>query len=185
MSRIALAFTLAVATMTTGSAGRSPAQADGRFPSVSGRSLAGREYVLPRDFAGERNVVVVAFKREQQREVASWTPALVELEKRTPAVRVYGVPTLPSGARFMRGIIDRGMRRGTPDEAERERTITLYVDTDAFRRALAIPDDRQVQVLLLDRAGTVLWRTAGRYDAARMQALSDALSREPSPRPGS
>ena len=181
MSRIVLTLTLAIAAMTSDSTSRTPAsRASGgpvRFPAVSGRNLEGKEYALPRDFEGERNVVVVAFKREQQHDVASWTPALGELARTTPGVRVYGMPTLKASWRIMRGMIDGGMRRGTPDASEREHTITLYVDTDAFRKALAIPDDRQVHVLLVDRAGTVLWRTAGRYDAARMQSLSDEVSR--------
>jgi len=37
-----------------------------RFPRLAARDLEGRVHSLPYDFAGTRNLVVVAFRREQQ-----------------------------------------------------------------------------------------------------------------------
>lgn len=156
-----------------GDASREPSR-EARFPVVRGTNLEGRDFTLPRDLEGERNVVIVAFEREQQRDVDTWLPALGDLARTTPGLRVYELPTIATPYRLMRPIIDGGMRRGIPDRAVREATITLYLDTDDFRRALAIPDARDIHVLLVDRAGRILWRTAGRYDAAAMERLAAA-----------
>ena len=42
-----------------------------RFPTLSSDNLERQAFTLPADFGGERNVVFVAFKREQQAEVDS------------------------------------------------------------------------------------------------------------------
>jgi hypothetical protein len=52
------------------------AQDPPRFPAVTGRSLEHRTFKLPADFEGERNLVLVAFKRAQQADVDSWMPFL-------------------------------------------------------------------------------------------------------------
>jgi hypothetical protein len=44
------------------------------FPQLAARDLGGREVALPAGLPGERNVVIVAFRREQQRLVDSWVP---------------------------------------------------------------------------------------------------------------
>lgn len=148
---------------------------DVRFPAVSGRNLEGREFALPRDF-GDRSIAVVAFRQEQQRDVDTWLPALRELGREHPGLAVYELPTLATRYRLIRAFIDGGMARGIPDRAAREATITIYTDAGAFRRALAIPDDGAIHVLLVDRAGRILWRAAGRYDERAMAALAATVA---------
>ena len=135
------------------------------FPSVTGRSLTGRTFQLPGDFEGERNVVLVAFKRHQQEDVDTWTPHLRPLVARDSRLRVYELPTLGRGYRLMRGMIDGGMRRGIPDSAVRAATITLYINKRPFRDTLGIADENRIHVLLVDRSGRILWRAAGPYTA--------------------
>lgn len=50
------------------------------FPTVQGGDLTGRQMVLPRDFEGEVNIVLVAFRREQQFLIVSGIPAIQPLE---------------------------------------------------------------------------------------------------------
>jgi hypothetical protein len=131
------------------------------FPSIEGRNLEGQTLVMPRDFAGEMNVVFVAFKREQQADVDSWGPALDTFRARYPALRVYELPTLGRRYRFMRAIIDGGMRGGIPDPAVRAATVTRYMDKDPFKRALSIHTEDQLQILLVDRTGRLRWQRSG------------------------
>jgi len=39
------------------------------FPSVKASNLEKRDFNLPADFEGERNLLLVAFEREQQKDV--------------------------------------------------------------------------------------------------------------------
>lgn len=149
------------------------------FPVVEGRNLEGQTLVMPRDFAGDVNVVFIAFKREQQADVDSWGAALDTLRARRPGLRVYELPTLAREYRLMRRIIDGGMRGGIPDSAVRAATITLYIDKDPFKRALGISNEDHIQVLLVDRGGRIRWQRSGRFTAALGAELDDALRTAP------
>jgi hypothetical protein len=146
-----------------------------QFPVVQGRSLAGRRVTLPADFEGDLNVVLVAFKRHQQDDVDTWTPHLRELAARRPALRIYELPTLASSYRLMRTFIDGGMRGGIPDSAVRAATITLYIDKRPYKAALRIPNEDQIHVFLVERAGRILWRAAGPFSADAAAQLEAAL----------
>ena len=145
------------------------------FPVVQGRSLTGRRVTLPTDFEGDLNVVLVAFKRHQQDDVDTWTPALRALAARRPGLRVYELPTLASGYRMMRGFIDGGMRGGIPDTAVRAATITLYIDKKPFKAALRIEGEGEIHVFVVERGGRILWRAAGRYTPEALAQLEASL----------
>lgn len=68
--------------------------------------------MLPADLKGELNVVLIAFQREQQRDVGSWLPFLKSVTESQRDVRVHEVPTLGRRYKLMRPFIDGGMRRG-------------------------------------------------------------------------
>ncbi len=52
----------------------------GELSPLSGRSLDGRSYELPGDLAKPYNLLVVAFRREQQAVADQWLPWLIALE---------------------------------------------------------------------------------------------------------
>ncbi len=147
-----------------------------RFPIVTSENLEGRTFTLPRDFGGERNVVFVAFERQQQRDVDSWVPLVKSLVSRTPDTEYYEIPTIKRMVAPVRWMINRGMRGGIDDRGARERTITLYLDKEPFKRALGIATEQEIHVLVVDRAGNVLWRTAGAFSDDKGQGLSRALT---------
>lgn len=156
------------------------AQARGSvFPTIEGRNLERREVELPGDFAGERNIVLVAFKQRQQREVNSWLPALGAMRREAGNVEVYEIPTLHRGWTPLRGWIDGGMRSGIPDRSTREATITVYINKAPFKAALDITSESRIHVLLLDRDGRVVHREVGPASAAGVQRLRTALGLPP------
>ena len=146
------------------------------FPVVTGSNLLRQELTLPRDLGGELNIVLIAFQRWQQAEVDTWLPWAEQLERTHAGVRAYELPTIQRLNRLVQAFIDGGMRAGIPDPVARERTITLYVDKGAFRRALDLPNEDAIYVLLLDRAGQVLGRAAGVYTPEKGEALARAIA---------
>jgi len=170
---------LLASTLTPGSSfGRADtigAVADtlGRFPSVEGRNLEDERFSLPADLRSPLNVVLVAFKREQQEDVDTWMPFLKTLHEGRRDLSVYELPTLGRRYRLMRSFIDGGMRRGIPDSAVRAATITMYIDKTPFRESLRLRDEDRIYVLLVDREGRVFWRSEGRFT----QTAGDELSR--------
>jgi hypothetical protein len=147
----------------------------GTFPIIKASDLNKKEIVLPTGLAGERNVVLIAFQREQQTDVDTWLKPLPALLSKRQNVRYYELPTIGRGAGMFRMFIDNGMRSGIPDKAQRERTITLYLDKEPFKKALQLGSENQIHALLLDKAGKVLWRAEGRFDEAKGKSLEAVL----------
>ena len=147
------------------------------FPPMQGQNLEGRTFEMPRDFAGELNVVFIAFKREQQADVDSWGAALNSLRKRHADLHVYELPTLGRSYRFVRPMIDGGMRRGIPDSTVRAATITLYIDKSPFKRALGITTEDYIEVLLVDQRGNIRWQCSGPMTPSLGAELEAAIGR--------
>jgi hypothetical protein len=68
------------------------------------------------------------------------------------------------------------MRAGIPNDATRARTITLYLDKHAFRKALDIQNEQTIWVYLFDKSGNVFWRIEGRFTKEKGEALRKAIN---------
>jgi hypothetical protein len=145
------------------------------FPEVSGRNLEGREFRLPNDFEGRANLVLIAFQRDHQALVDTWMPAAAALSESLPDVRYYELPTIGSGYRLFRALIDGGMRSGISDREARERTITLYLDKDDFRDALGLASEKTVYVLVLDADGKVVLTVEGVHSVEKSAIVREAI----------
>lgn len=146
-----------------------------QFPTVKASNLEKRELSLPADFEGERNLLLIAFEREQQKNVDTWLHEMKRFEELDPGFRYYELPTIQRPIGWMRWFIDSGMRRGIPDRKARERTITLYLDKKPFCDALHITNQKKIYALLVDRSGQILWRSDGDFDETKGASLKDAL----------
>ena len=147
------------------------------FPEVEGDNLEKRSFLLPWDFEGEANLVFIAFRRPQQQEVDTWLPFVKSLAERNAGLRFYELPTLSSRVGMARYFIDRGRRRGSPDREAREVTITLYLDKEACRQGLEIPDEDSIHVLLVGKEGRIHWRAEGAMTEDSAVGLERALAR--------
>ena len=146
------------------------------FPDVKARALDGQRVALPADFAGAPSVVVVAFHRAHQADAASWVPALLELQAARPGLRAYGLPTLPSGARLARPVLERALRAAITDDGMRAAMIPLFTDVAAFVRAVGLEDDARLAVLLLARDGRIAWHATGPWSADAGRELARAVA---------
>ena len=141
------------------------------FPVVSGFNLNRQEYEFPRDFGGDYNLVILPFQQYQQQIVNTWIPFAQELEASFPGFIYYELPTIYEMPVLSRTFLNEGMRAGIPDQTARERTITLYLDKQAFKSALDIPSEDDIHVFLVNRDGEILWRTAGVYTSDKANEL--------------
>lgn len=146
-----------------------------KLPQVKGSNLARQNMVFPDDFGGETNLVFIAFLRQHQDQIDEWVPFVEQLVQEFPGLEYYEFPTLPGRGFVYRTLLNEGMRAGIPSEATRKRTITLYLDKAAFRKALDINDERNMWLYLFRRSGEVLWRTEGRINEEKSAALREHL----------
>lgn len=146
-----------------------------KLPLVQGRNLQRQKMTFPVDFSGKLNLVFIAFLRRHQDLIDEWVPIVEVLAQEHPALAYYEFPTLPRRGPVYRTFLNEGMRAGIPNEATRARTITLYLDKSAFKRALAIDSEQQMWLYLFDSSGNVLWRTSGSLTEEKSAALRAAI----------
>jgi hypothetical protein len=142
-----------------------------RFPEISCENLARETFDLPGDFEGEFNLCLIAFQRWHQPLINSWVPLARQLEEEYPRFCYYEFPVIRRLNPLFRSFIDQGMRGGIPESTARHKTITLYTDKAAFRRALEIDDEEEIHLRLVDREGVVHWGAAG----ALLREAADSL----------
>lgn len=146
------------------------------FPSVTAPNLAGHNMRLPADFAGDLNLVLIAFQREQQADIDTWLEPGRKLMAKFPHLACYELPVIGKMNPLFRRFIAEGMRSGIPDTTARATTITLHLDKPAFRRSLQLPSEDRVYALLIDRKGAVHWRADGRCTDAAARELRDRIT---------
>lgn len=149
---------------------------DMKFPVVSGFNLNRQELEFPRDFNGDLNLVVLAFRQNQQITVNTWLPFAQETEIAFPGFIYYELPTINEMSSLSRTFINEGMRAGIPDQTARERTVTLYLDKDALKSALDITSENSIYLFLADRDGNIYWRSAGKYTEDKAGSLIEVLT---------
>jgi hypothetical protein len=145
------------------------------FPDIAARDLQGRDLHLPAGFAGERNVVIIAFQRNHQSLVDSWVPWLEEQAASDTGLSFYELPTIGRLWAPARRFIDGGMAAAIREPVILQRTLTIYGDVTRLTRPLGIVDRSTISVLLVDAEGTVLWQRSGAFDGATARELEVEL----------
>lgn len=143
-----------------------------KFPVVSAETLEGKKATVPDDAAGKVTLVCVAFLRESQSQLDSWLNPFYEKFGSREGIMFYEVPMISGGYRFMKPIIDGGMRGGLP-KFKHKHVVTMYGDVQSYLQALGL-DPRSGHALLLDREGIIRWQEQGFSNAATLASLFEA-----------
>ena len=142
------------------------------FPRLQGRDLTGSVRRLPEAFGDRRTLVFVAFRREQQSTIDSWTPWL-----RRPEISKHlafcEIPVLGRRWAPVRPLIDGGMAAAVHDEEARRRTVTVYGNVESIAAALGIPDRSTVSIFLVERDGHIVDRATGAFDESTAARLAE------------
>src|SRR5665213_237746 len=72
-----------------------PVAASGQFPAIEATDLDHARLNLPQNFAGQLNLVIISFEREQQPEVDTWIQAAHEIESSHSKFRFYELLAMP------------------------------------------------------------------------------------------
>jgi hypothetical protein len=146
------------------------------LPAVTAYALDRAKVTLPADFAAPLNLLILSFQRDQQSVVEGWLPVL------TPGsnVQTWVLPISPRENSLYRWWLNASLRGSLPPTQERRYTVPLYVDKAQFLRSLQVSSEQEVVLLLTDRAGHVLWRTAGPVTDSKKAELSGFVTRSAS-----
>ncbi len=147
------------------------------FPKITGIDLDGKTQNLPAVFNNKLNLVVVAFKREQQAEVDTWIKAIEPILKENPNLSFYEIPLIYELSSFKRMWVNNGMRFGIPDPKARKRTITVYTNREEFFKITKM-EKNKIYTLLLDNNGKILWGKEGVADESKIKDLEDFITKK-------
>jgi len=150
-----------------------------RLARLRTRALDGTRRDLPQDLPAERTLVLLAYRQRHQRDVDAWIALAVRSGvPPTPrgmagpmATAVVEVPFLSARWTPLRRMIDGGMARGIADPDVLARTFTAYGQPSRHRRACGLAGagaahGREIEALVADRDGRVLWHATGAPDTA-------------------
>ena len=145
----------------------------GFFPFLAGENLNGKAFHLPQDLPAEKTLVLIAFEREQQVVLDSWSHGLDLLNGQIAWIEIPVISTPYVLGSF---IINSGMRRGIPNPKIRERVITIYTDREAFAKSMGIEYNKnEAYVAVVDRSGKNLGFVKGLYDENKAREILSLL----------
>jgi hypothetical protein len=146
-----------------------------KFPAVVGKNLLRQSVRLPQDLEADINLLFVPFLQWQQGEVDNWVPFVQGFAGSISNFDFFELPTIEARGKLTQWFINEGMRAGIPNNATRSRTITLYLDKKKFHKVLDMPDEEHIYLLLVNRAGEILYRERGDFSPEKGKNLQDEL----------
>jgi hypothetical protein len=170
-----LAFTLFALPCALAAPQNSQSSPQAALPPVTAYALDRAKVTLPGDFTAPLNLLILSFQRDQQSEIDAWLPALTP--PAAPTVQIWLLPVSQRANGLYRWWLNASLRTSLPASQPRRYTVPLYVDKPRFLRALQVSSEQEVVLLLTDKAGHVLWRTAGPVTDGKKAALNGFVSR--------
>src|SRR3984885_3837735 len=144
------------------------------LPPVTAYALDRAKVTLPADFTAPLNLLILSFQRDQQPVIDGWLPVLTP---GAPSVQTWLLPISPRANGLYRWWLNASLRTSLPPSQPRRYTVPLYVDKAHFLPALQVSSEKEVVLLLTDKAGHVLWRTTGPVSDSKKAALTGFVSR--------
>jgi hypothetical protein len=136
------------------------------LPPVTAYALDRAKVTLPANFAAPLNLLVLSFQRDQQSQVDGWLPAIT-----APTVQTWWLFISPRENGLYRWWLNASLRGSLLPSQSRRYTVPLYVNKTQFLQSLQISSEQDVVLLLTDKGGHVLWRSAGAVNESKKAAL--------------
>ena len=141
-------------------------------PTVTAYALDRAKITIPKDFAAPWNLLILSFQRDQQPVVDGWITAVPG-----PRAQTWWLPISARENGVYRWWLNASLRGSLAASQPRRYTVPLYVNKPQFLKSLQISSEQEVVVLLTDKSGRVLWRTAGANNDSKKAELSSFLEK--------
>ncbi|MDE0857353.1 MAG: hypothetical protein OSA38_02160 [Candidatus Poseidoniaceae archaeon] len=131
------------------------------FPTITGKNLNKQVTAIPDDFSEQPLIVIAAFQRWHQNLVDESMENLDKMNMNDTHT-VIELPVIKKSSMLQRMRLDGLMRAAISDFGVRQRTITVYLDKQAFRDSLNIPNEDTMYWFVVDHTTkSILLRGSG------------------------
>jgi len=147
------------------------------FPKITAYSLAKTEVRLPDMAIGKVTLIAIAFVRQAQEMLDSWSIPFEDRFSNKANYIYYEIPMLDGIWKLFRGSIDGGMRAGIPNE-KHTNVLTHYGNYSDYTSYLLIDNLNNGYVFLLDKKGIIRFKGMGfasEKDIIKMIQIAERL----------
>jgi len=150
------------------------------LPVLQTTTLAGESLALPADAVEHPVILVFTFSRDAAGLASEWVDLCVAASKQPgrETLACYDVRMLEDVPGFLRGMMERGMRKHLAIDRQR-RTLLAYTGNDAWRGRLGARDPASAYVVACDATGMVRLTATGAFLEGEMRALLEAIAPSP------
>lgn len=175
INKIVAAFTFIVLTS------HSFAQDGEVFPEITAENLNNEQVSLPQDHKGQFAVIGVAFSEDAQDDLYTWGPPVhnLFLDEEGLNAMVYDVKvnllllfTGVNKAAYNKA--EKLIKEGT-EETYRDHILLYKGEMADYRDDLEMDDRKVPYIFVLDKEGTIIHSTSGRYTSAKMEKIAELV----------
>jgi hypothetical protein len=146
------------------------------FPALTSYNLDKDKVNLPADFEGKVNLLLISFEPEQSRDIDTWMNVAQALQHINFQFRYYKMPVSNQENMIYRWWDSSSLRSVETDPVAWHWIIPIFTNKDNFRRALNIPSEKEIVLILVDKTGQVFWRTTGSITDEKKTSLMNAVA---------
>ena len=147
-----------------------------RFPALTTYNLDKVKVNLPADFECKVNLLLISFEAEQSKDIDTWMTTAQALQHINFQFCYYKMPVSNQENIIYRWWDMSSLRSIETDPIAWHWIFPLFTNKDVFRRALNIPNEHEIVLVLVDKTGQVLWKTPGRMTDEKKFSLINAVA---------
>ena len=144
------------------------------LPSISGETFAGGNLQLPKDASGKITVLISSFSKQGGQDAQRWATQFSREFAQNPDVISYSLIFLESVPRLFRGFVISGIKKGMP-ETKYAQAIRITKGEKLWKERMGVSNDDVAQLILLDRAGKIIWMHGGQFNNEDFSHLKDQI----------
>ncbi|MBD3193646.1 MAG: hypothetical protein GF317_01220 [Candidatus Lokiarchaeota archaeon] len=142
-----------------------------KFPRLKSKDLKNIPFSIPNNFSKNLNIIIIPFKKSILSNLTSWRSFLRTLSTELSFIALYEFPIYSNASKIKETIIKGKFKQNEYQKSELDNIIPFYVNKRRFKNNLAILDEKEVHIFLLNREGEILWRSYGKYNLDKAQDL--------------
>lgn len=144
-------------------------------PLLKGRRLDGTDVRFPQDLPADATLLILLFQDDLDPLADQWARLGDRIaETHGDRFAVLELPVVSTKMKLLGELGTLGIRGQIETDEERERTVPVYTDVKAFRKALKLKSS-DVTAVLVARDGRIAWRGDGNIDMDEVQGLEAAV----------